>query len=619
MALLVRALSLLAASTVTVLVIVRSMAATNYPLPSRSRPLSTVPAFQLFPPNAAISLTEDNSTFFPARPAAFGAALPDNGLSAILWIGAGFGEDEVEPQGELGCSDVPGWDGRRAADGAPIFPDEKRLDDGTDNYLEDFSTGAYYRNLHKTVHAKAAVAVASGHASDPADINVANVAPVIRGSAPQASTKTGKEVARKEALRKGASRKDASRKDMSRTEAGHNEVPHHGDIQSLQEGAEIAGKIVLLRRGGCGFLAKVMWAQRRGAVAVIVGDDRKGGPLVQMYASGDTSFVTIPSVFTAHTTAHLLTALVASAVQDDDAASKKEAAANEIETETTTGTTTPQKTETADSWFWKTRPREWVLDEYVPTEATATATTATNPTDANAKATPTEQAGGGSASASGRGRGRGSTGMDSNRVLYVTIAPTRGGLPLVDTLLVVVTSPFLAVLTIMGVLLFLRTQCRYRAWRAPKSLVAQLPVHVFMPPGAPPPGPVMVPVGSAAASPASSPPSSPPSSPRLPSLEPSITTPLLQRPRSRTTTGVPGDERRITISLPAPPPHAPSRYFQAECVVCLEEYVAGDRIMSLPCGHEFHAACITPWLTTRRRTCPICKGDVVKAAAGESA
>jgi len=52
---------------------------------------------------------------------------------------------------------------------------------------------------------------------------------------------------------------------------------------------------------------------------------------------------------------------------------------------------------------------------------------------------------------------------------------------------------------------------------------------------------------------------------------------------------------------------------QRECVVCLEEYVDGvSRVMSLPCGHEFHAECITPWLTTRRRTCPICKGDVVR-------
>ena len=85
---------------------------------------------------------------------------------------------------------------------------------------------------------------------------------------------------------------------------------NHADIQSLQEGAEIAGKVVLLSRGGCGFLEKVKWAQRRGAIALIVGDDIKGGSLIQMYARGDTSNVTIPSIFTSRTTAHLLSSLV---------------------------------------------------------------------------------------------------------------------------------------------------------------------------------------------------------------------------------------------------------------------------------------------------------------------
>jgi hypothetical protein len=87
-------------------------------------------------------------------------------------------------------------------------------------------------------------------------------------------------------------------------------ISNHADIQSIQEGAEITGKVVLLSRGGCGFLEKVKWSQRRGAIALIVGDDIKGGPLIQMYARGDTSNVTIPSIFTSRTTAHLLSSLV---------------------------------------------------------------------------------------------------------------------------------------------------------------------------------------------------------------------------------------------------------------------------------------------------------------------
>jgi hypothetical protein len=32
---------------------------------------------------------------------------------------------------------------------------------------------------------------------------------------------------------------------------------------------------------------------------------------------------------------------------------------------------------------------------------------------------------------------------------------------------------------------------------------------------------------------------------------------------------------------------------QKECVVCLEEYIDGvSRVMSLPCGHEFHSECM---------------------------
>ncbi|EPE04558.1 ring-9 protein [Ophiostoma piceae UAMH 11346] len=578
-ALLVRVLSVMSGVIVVAFFLVRVILIANYDMPPPRNPphrVTNVPAFQLFPPNAAISLTEDNSTFFPARPAAFGAELPDDGLSAALWIGAGFGEDGVEPQGELGCSDVPGWNGKLASDGAPVLPVEGFLDDGTDNYLEEYFLGTSSLNVHKVVHARADAVNAKRDGDHKSTETAAAVDVAAAAASAFVPVATG-------LVSEVQASKEASRKDASRVETTGHTVPHHSDIESLQEGAEIAGKIVLLRRGGCGFLAKVMWAQRRGAVAVIVGDDRKGGPLIQMYAAGDTSFVTIPSVFTAHTTAHLLTALVAAAVQDETAANKKAAVK---QAKTKTQAPVPGNTETSDEWFWKTRPREWVLDEYVPT-ATA------------AGALPTSTAN----KASGTGH-----------ALYVTIAPTRGTLPLIDMLLVVIASPLLAVIVITGVLLFIRTQYRYRAWRAPKAVVEQLPVHIYAPPGTAPTT-ITIPIGSAVASPLPS----PPRSPSPPTLEPTLTTPLLQRPRSRTTTGVPGDERRTTITVPAPPPHRP-RYFQSECVVCLEDYVAGDRVMSLPCGHEFHAACITPWLTTRRRTCPICKSDVVKAAAaGESA
>lgn len=231
----------------------------------------------LFPPSAIISLTDDNSTFFLARPAAFGPLLPAKSLSGQLWVGSGFANDHMRGgvgsvEGELGCSDIPDWDdadyaggnaegrssgveqggkGRRRRRSVPPEDDDDELElevdreeyDGTDDHLH--------------------------HPLSPSDGLKTNRASV------------GKR-------------------------------PTHADIQSLQEGAEIAGKVVLLSRGGCGFLEKVKWVQRRGGVALIVGDDIRGGPLVTMYARGDTTNVTIPSLFTSHTTAHLLSSLIPS-------------------------------------------------------------------------------------------------------------------------------------------------------------------------------------------------------------------------------------------------------------------------------------------------------------------
>lgn len=55
------------------------------------------------------------------------------------------------------------------------------------------------------------------------------------------------------------------------------------------------------------------------------------------------------------------------------------------------------------------------------------------------------------------------------------------------------------------------------------------------------------------------------------------------------------------------------------CAVCLDELVTdapgGDSensTLCLPCSHEFHLACIVPWLTERQGTCPLCKFDVLQ-------
>ncbi|GET00141.1 E3 ubiquitin-protein ligase RNF13 isoform X1 [Rhizophagus clarus] len=58
--------------------------------------------------------------------------------------------------------------------------------------------------------------------------------------------------------------------------------------------------IALVERGQCTFIEKVRSMQASGAIAVVVGDNKKNG-LITMYATGDTSDVIIPSVFIAQT------------------------------------------------------------------------------------------------------------------------------------------------------------------------------------------------------------------------------------------------------------------------------------------------------------------------------
>lgn len=255
----------------------------------------------LFPPSAIISLTDDNSTFFLARPAAFGPLLSSKSLSGQLWVGSGFGDDHLGrggpgagAEGELGCSDIPDWnDGQyRGNTGAKKGLGEAKISAAD---VQDANSGKSKRSLPMEVDDEEVDVVEEPTEEDGTDDHLHHPLSASDG------LKTNGEP------------------------AGQTKKPAHADIQSLQEGAEIAGKIVLLSRGGCGFLEKVKWVQRRGGIALIVGDDIRGGPLVTMYARGDTSNVTIPSLFTSHTTAHLLSSLIPSGGILDDLSAEEAA------------------------------------------------------------------------------------------------------------------------------------------------------------------------------------------------------------------------------------------------------------------------------------------------------
>jgi len=51
--------------------------------------------------------------------------------------------------------------------------------------------------------------------------------------------------------------------------------------------------------------------------------------------------------------------------------------------------------------------------------------------------------------------------------------------------------------------------------------------------------------------------------------------------------------------------------FDEACAICLEDYDNGDMLRLLPCKHEFHVACIDPWLTKWGTFCPVCKLEVI--------
>lgn len=695
--------------------------------------------FTLFPPNAIISLTDDNSTSFQARPAAFGPQLPQKGLSGQLWIGSGFADDnlpEGEGEGELGCSDVSGWEDGAA--GLAALAGLKPMKKGGFTKSTRLGVG----NVKSAKHSRRDTGSPGGPVvdrkvkSDSGD-DVKKSRPVDDGT--------------DDYLHQGFQRSSPLRGDKSQS---------HADIQSMQETAEITGKVALLSRGGCGFLEKVKWAQRRGAVAVIVGDNTKGGPLIQMFARGDTSNVSIPAIFTSRTTAHILSSLMqpGSFIEDiiDEngkavvkvqqtekgrktrhQANKAEVVKNEqfkkdVSKEAVVATTTSQSKNRGwfGSWFrlradvntvQKSKSHDWVLvddwsDEKDSQIRTSMERAAKNGHNGQGDETGTGAQGGRNFDLDGAGQsgneksafdqardrtskdakvassvtpGSGQYGADDANVdkykgkmlknvgsgksshesylmssifdgdrkagdsktkkaaavdvpdgsglpenregLWVTITPTASGSPFFDTLLVLVVSPLIT-LSVVYALLILRAKLRRRRWRAPKSVVERLPVRTYH-----------TVVVSSSNSRLPSPTSSSPTTPLLqqqqlqpppsPSLQ--VASSSRSRPRSRTTNDVPDSSDgvlRIDPDLQTPrtptrsgrrkaPPQLSSEWKkymnrQVECVVCLEEYVDGvSRVMSLPCGHEFHVECITPWLTTRRRTCPICKGDVVRSLA----
>ncbi|KIW08519.1 uncharacterized protein PV09_01409 [Verruconis gallopava] len=59
-----------------------------------------------------------------------------------------------------------------------------------------------------------------------------------------------------------------------------------------------------------------------------------------------------------------------------------------------------------------------------------------------------------------------------------------------------------------------------------------------------------------------------------------------------------------SVSEPANDEDAPT------CSICTDEFERGQDVRVLPCEHQFHPACIDPWLLNVSGTCPLCRIDL---------
>jgi len=47
----------------------------------------------------------------------------------------------------------------------------------------------------------------------------------------------------------------------------------------------------------------------------------------------------------------------------------------------------------------------------------------------------------------------------------------------------------------------------------------------------------------------------------------------------------------------------------SECSVCLEDFSIGDKVIVLPCYHNFHETCIREWISNHGN-CPLCRANI---------
>ena len=51
---------------------------------------------------------------------------------------------------------------------------------------------------------------------------------------------------------------------------------------------------------------------------------------------------------------------------------------------------------------------------------------------------------------------------------------------------------------------------------------------------------------------------------------------------------------------------------EGTCAICQDDYECGQELSRLPCKHDFHSACVLPWLK-KVNTCPSCRHELEAA------
>ena len=85
--------------------------------------------------------------------------------------------------------------------------------------------------------------------------------------------------------------------------------------------------------------------------------------------------------------------------------------------------------------------------------------------------------------------------------------------------------------------------------------------------------------------------------------------------------------RLPTPAIPPPPhpagggglwAHASARDHRTSCAVCLQEMLAEELAVHLPCDHRFHERCARQWLS-KQHTCPTCRAPLPRKGARDGA